>query len=260
MFPAERKMQIASLVFEKKVVTVAELTEMFGVSEMTIRRDLSQLKKEGLLVRTYGGAMVPSGVNSESPFEIRSREAVKQKRLIGKAAAELISSGECIGIDVGTTTLMVAKEIKKSQQLLTVLTSSLPVLNELVGCRGIEVICTGGILRERDKSFVGHIADMALKEFILDKVFIGVAGVSVENGLTAYNMDDALVKRTLISRAREVIIVTDSSKFGRSMFATICDLNKVHCVVTDSGIPDDYADLFEREGVKVVLADRRMEN
>lgn len=258
MLPAERKVKILELLAMKKVITVNELTQLCNVSEMTIRRDLSELEAEGLLIRTYGGAMCSDKVGSESPFMVRSIERAEQKQAIAQAAAALVSSGDSVGIDVGTTTLEVARCLKNKSHI-TVVTSSLPVLNELVDSSDIELIGTGGITRDRDRSFVGHIAEQTLREFFLDKAFIGVAGISFEKGLTAYNAQDAMVKRVMIERTREVIVVADSSKFHKTMFAFVVSLDKVNKIITDKGISESDKKNLETQGIEVIIADKESE-
>jgi len=254
MLPGERKLRVQELLKTNQFLSVEELCGLLGVSRMTVRRDLAELEKEGLVVRSYGGVTRPHGVSSEPPFAVRAREQTDQKRLIARAASSLISDGECIGLDVGTSVFELAKLVRERQHL-TVVTFSLPVANELVDQDGISVIVTGGMLRMRDRSLVGHLAERALEEVILDKVFLGVAGLDVELGLTAFNMEDALVKRVLIQRAREVVVLADSTKFGRSAFAFVEQLRCVTRVVTDAGAPPDQVAQLRSGGIEVIVAD-----
>ncbi|NPV69462.1 MAG: DeoR/GlpR transcriptional regulator [Firmicutes bacterium] len=252
MLPAEREQVVLSLIEKKKFVSVSELSQACSVSEMTIRRDLARLEERGLLVRTYGGGIGPSGVGAESPFLERSVQNAESKRAIAEVAAGLVEPNECIGIDVGTTTLEFSRRL--TAKGLTVVTSSLAVLNELLGRSGFEVICTGGILRERDRSFVGTIAERTLGDLCMDKSFIGVAGIDRDQGFTAYNMHDAAVKRVMIEHSREVIILADSSKFGKRAFARVAPIRAADVVACDGNTPAEWTDWLRKNGVRVVIA------
>ncbi|MGE5613457.1 MAG: DeoR/GlpR family DNA-binding transcription regulator [Bacillota bacterium] len=254
MLAIERQNLIIQKLRVNKVVSVHELAEEFNTTEMTIRRDLAALEKQGFLKRSYGGAVFNRKVGYESDFELRQGEKSDIKSLIGKKAASLVTPGDSIGIDVGTTGLEIAKHIRDIPDL-NVITASIPVVNELSTAKNIRVICTGGELSPKDMSLTGHNAIRTLQEYILDKVFIGVAGISFDHGYTAFNMQDALVKRVLIERALEVIIVSHSEKIGLARHAFICNISMASKIITDSNISDEDLKNFENCGVEVILAD-----
>jgi DeoR/GlpR family transcriptional regulator of sugar metabolism len=254
MLVVERRDQIIKKLRQDKIISVHELAEEFKTTDMTIRRDLAFLEKNGFLFRSYGGAVFNEKVGLESDFNIRSDEKSDIKSVIGRKAASLVTPGDSIGIDVGTTGLAVAKYVRDIPDLI-VITASIPVVNELSSAKSVKVVCTGGELSPRDLSLTGHIATRMLQDYVLDKVFMGVAGISFDHGYTLFNMHDALVKREFILRANEVIVVAHSAKIGLARHAFFCDIEAASKIITDSGISDNDRRNFESRGVEVILAD-----
>lgn len=255
MIPEERRHLILDKIKKDKSVTVQELADSFNITNVTARRDLDILAEEGVIKRSHGGAMViDNKVGHESLYEYRADQQSKIKSIIGKKAASLIENGECIGIDIGTTAYEVSKNLGNFHEL-TVVTASIPVVCQLLNYPNINVMCVGGRLSRNDKSLNGHNAIRTIEEYVLDKVFIGVAGVSFEFGFTLFNMDDSLVKRVLLKRSREVIILLDSSKIGTVKYAKLCNLDEVNKIITDSGISKEDINRFQSFGIEVIIAD-----
>ena len=252
MIAVERQNQIIEKLKIDKVVSVHELAGQFNTTDMTIRRDLAALERKGLITRSYGGAVFNEKVGHESEFLTRQGEESEVKSLLGQRAAALVTPGDSIGIDIGTTAIEVAKYVRDIPDL-TVITASIPVINELATARGVHLICTGGELSSKDMSLNGHAATNMLQEYVLDKVFIGVAGISFDHGYTVFNMQDALVKRVLIERALEVIVVADSRKIGLARYASVCPVDAANKIITDSGISDEDRRNFENAGVEVII-------
>lgn len=252
MIAVERQNQIIEKLRIDKVVSVHELAGQFNTTDMTIRRDLAALERKGLITRSYGGAVFNEKVGHESEFLTRQGEESEVKSLLGQRAAALVTPGDSIGIDIGTTAIEVAKYVRDIPDL-TVITASIPVINELSTARGVHLICTGGELSPKDMSLNGHAATNMLQEYVLDKVFIGVAGISFDHGYTVFNMQDALVKRVLIERALEVIVVADSRKIGLARYASVCPVDAANKIITDSGISDEDRRNFENAGVEVII-------
>ncbi len=253
MIAVERQNYILKRLRTDNVVSVQELAKEFNITEMTVRRDLALLEKKELITRSYGGAVMNKKVALESNFSSRQEEHPDVKKRIAAKAASLVSDGDSIGIDIGTTSFEIARLIKDRQKL-NVLTASLPVLTELSSAPNIKVVCTGGELSSTDFSFKGHIAINTIREYILDKMFVGVAGISFERGYTLYDVQDTLVKREFISRASETIIIADSSKIGLEKYSFLCEIETATKIVTDSGISDRDRIRFENCGVEVILA------
>jgi DeoR/GlpR family transcriptional regulator of sugar metabolism len=249
----ERHQVILDLLEESGSVTVNEMVERFGVSEMTIRRDLDILEKKGLLRRVHGGAVLDRGRSYEPPFLSRAVENLEAKQRIGRVAADMIQNGDSITLDVGTTTMEIARHIAGKQNL-TVITPCLQIASLLAENPNIRLILTGGIVRPGELSMVGHLAERALKDFYVDKLFLGAAGVDFNAGLTEYNLEDTLVKQVMIKNAKEVILVSDSSKFGRIAFTSIAPLSVVSRLITDQEADTEVVARLRRQNIEVILA------
>jgi len=255
MLAAERRKTILELIEKQNSISVGELCRMLGVSDMTVRRDLRILSNSGLLERVHGGALARRGRSYEPPFFIREKEYAWQKQLIGKRAAELVNQGDSIALDVGTTTLELARCLTNTPNL-TILTASLPIANVLAESPNLRLILTGGQVRPQEHSLIGHIAERAYKEFHVDKAFIGVGGLHPEAGLTEYNLEDTLVKRSLITNTGQVIVLADSSKLGEICLAFVAPISAVDILITDSGASPTVIEQLSAAGVEVIFADQ----
>lgn len=258
MLKAEREKLILELLQRNGTLTVSILCEQLGVSEMTIRRDLANLAQQGLLRRVHGGAVNDLGRSYEPPFPLRSTQSIPAKQAIAQKAVDLILDGDSIALDVGSTTLEMARALQGKTNL-TILTASLPIANEIAACfsldSAVRLILSGGIVRPSELSMTGHIAENTYREFHVDKAFIGIAGISLEEGLTEYNLEDGLVKRSLMRNAREKIVVADGSKFGHVSFATVARVSDIDMIITDSSASPEIVGGLRRSGIEVIIAD-----
>lgn len=255
MIAEERRKIILEKIRTEKAVSVHALAQELETTVVTIRRDLDLLAKKGLVIRSHGGAIInEEKVGYEFRFDTRKDYSQEVKAKIGRVAAAYVTAGDCIGIDVGTTAYEMSRYLRNTEDL-TVVTASIPVVNELLPCENINVICTGGEVSRKDKSLIGHNAVRTLKEYILDKVFIGVAGLSFDCGFTMFNMNDALVKRVLVERAKEVIILADATKIGVACHAFFCGLDAADKLITDRRITQEDKSLLESHGIEVIIAD-----
>jgi DeoR/GlpR family transcriptional regulator of sugar metabolism len=236
MIVQERRSFIASKIEQGGTISIAELAEMLHVSEMTIRRDLKILENEGVLRRVHGGAVSGRGRSYEPPLIIRNQSSIKPKQLIGKRAAEWVKEGECIALDVGSTTFEIARSLLQRHNL-TVITPSLHIANLLSNQEGIRTVITGGIIRQTECSLIGELAQKAFENLYMDKLFLGVGGIDAEAGFTEYNWDDTLVKKAMIQSAKQVIVVSDATKFGKVAFTHISSFREVHHLITDKTPP-----------------------
>ena len=234
-------------------VDCADLATHFGVSEMTIRRDLAQLEKEGAAIRVHGGAIFPVGTGSELSFSTKMRVRMEEKRRIGLAASEMVVDGDTIILDSGTTTLCLAEHVKRRRGL-TVITNGLAIANELLDRHGIEVMVPGGIIRSFSHSLVGPETERALQRLNADKLFLGVEGLDPVRGLTVQDSLDAKVKEAMIQAAREIIVVADSSKVNIVKMVLVASMDVVSTVITDGRAPDEFIEALEHEGINVVIA------
>lgn len=254
----DRRTKIIEIVQQSGSMTVAELCDLFDVSEMTIRRDLRDLDREGVLRRVHGGAVSSLGRSYEPPYTVRSTRNAEIKRAIGLKAAELIVDGDSIALDVGTTTLEITQALQGKHNL-TIITASLPIANEIVSnlslTSEVRLILTGGIIRSGELSMIGNIAAQTYADFHVDKAFIGVGGISEEDGLTEYNLEDAIVKKPMIQNAQQRIVVADSTKIGRTTFTAFAPLSMVDTLITDSKIPAEALSRLEALGIEVLVVE-----
>ena len=258
MIAAKRQQKIVELVTEAGQVSISQICEHFKVSEMTARRDLNLLDRQGLLRRVHGGAISNLGRSFEPPFSSRATKNIEQKRQIGLKAAELILDGDSIALDVGTTTLEIVNGLKDLRNL-TILTSCLQIANAVVASLSIDsnvrLIVTGGIVRPRELSMIGAIPEKVYQDLHVDKAFLGIGGVSLEDGFTEFNLEDARVKKNLIHSAQEVIVLADSSKLGQTTFGSVCPIEAVDTLVTDTEAPAEIVSELEARGLQVLIAD-----
>lgn len=253
MLAEERRQRTLELIEKEGSVAVDELASRFDVSEMTIRRDLRTLQRRGFIRRVRGGATTNRGRSFEPPFLLRATEEAAAKAAIGRKAADLVDDGDSVALDVGTTTLEIARSLEAKQNL-TVITPSLYIANQLSSHPSIRLILPGGIVRPGELSMVGNLAEEALQEFYFDKVFLGIGGLDVEAGLTEFNVEDAGVKKALIRSAKECIVVTDSSKLGQVAFSVVAPLSAVHKIVTDDALDQEYQSRLEALNIEVIVA------
>jgi len=249
----ERQKQILSLLTRQRRLSVTEIVKQFSISEATARRDLESLTSQGKAQRVHGGVVAVEQAPPELPILERESEQQEEKTRIGRAAASLISEKETVFLGSGTTVLEVARNLRQHKNL-TVITNSLPVLNVLAGIQEITVISLGGMLRESELSFIGHITEQALAEIRVDKVIMGTRGVSLEHGLTNDYLQETLTDRAIIKSGREVIIVADHSKVNRVSTVLLAPWNNVHRFVTDSKVDKKFVQALKRQGIQVVIA------
>jgi len=225
---------------------------MFGVSELTIRRDLDDLEKKEILERTHGGAVYNQRMRTEPLYEQKYRIRRREKEAIGQAAAKLIEDGDTLLINSGSTTREVIHNITRKK--VRIITSNLGALFELKES-DIELILIGGYYRYQSNSLVGTIASLSLKQVYGSKAIIGVDGISIKYGLTTPILEEAEIARQMIERTPgPIIVVADHSKVGVVSNFLTASIDKVSILVTDGGIDDGYRNDLENEGIKVVVA------
>ena len=246
-----RRRAILTKLKDSGEVIITKLVEEFGTSSMTIRRDLEFLEMEGLARRVRGGAISSLGRSYEPPIALRAGTANQAKLNIGRAAADLIHENETVIIDVGTTTLELAKALNRNLKF-TAITSSLQIATELSTKPEIRTIVTGGVLRTGEMSMIGTTAENALTNFNCDTVFLGVGGISAENGLTEFNLEDAQVKQSAIKASRRCIVLADASKLGKVAFATVAAADQIDVLITDAEPNNPVIVALEQLGVDVI--------
>jgi DeoR family transcriptional regulator, fructose operon transcriptional repressor len=231
-------------------VNVIELADALKVSDMTVRRDLTELEKLGLVRRFHGGAVSARGRSYEPPLFTRSIAYTKEKELIGQYAAEMVVEGDSIALDVGSTVFHVALNLKEIHNI-TLITPSIPIAELFYDRADVRLIVPGGIVRPTEKSMVGEFARRNLEQLFVDRLFLGAGAIECEAGITEYNMDDALIKQTMIRKAKEVVLVADSSKFQKVTFAFVSPLNDLDHLITDAEPPPELLRSLKAGGVTV---------
>jgi len=249
---SERRQRITVMLQDAGSVQVMALAEMFDVSTQTIRKDLHYLEDRGIATRCYGGAISSHviGPTAETAIETKRSLRADEKEAIGRYAASLVKPGESIALDSGTTTAYIARALPDSDEI-TVVTNDAGVLSELFAKKNIQIVVLGGSLRRKNMAFYGAQAESGMDELLVDKLFLGVDGFDLDNGITTHFEGEALLNRMMVKRARQVIAVTDGSKFGRMCMHRIIDIGNLSMLITDKAAPDEMVDGVRQLGVPV---------
>jgi len=252
----QRRAMMAELVQRDGSKRVSELADHFGVSEVTVRSDLVRLEREGHLIRDHGGAHPKSEVSfvsSLARLDERASFNLAQKRQIGEIAISCIEPGDTIILDAGTTTLEIARRLRLIRPL-TVITNSLHAAMELGSTGDLRVILIGGTLNSESVSTVGPLAEEILSRFSVQKLFLGTQALDLDAGLTDSTLEIAQLKRAMIRAARQIILVTDSSKWGHTSLVKVASLSEIDTLVTDGNLPEGVRAATEKLGIKLLLA------
>jgi DeoR family transcriptional regulator of aga operon len=251
----ERRREIVSLARREGRVSVEDLVRRFNVSAVTLRSDLRQLAERGVLVRSYGGAMLPQEARHDFPLNVKMSIRHTEKVRIGHAAAKLVQAHQTVILDSGTTSVEVARAIKRADPgALTVITHALNIANEFTDAAGISVIMIGGLMRHVSGSFVGPQAERMIRELHADHFFLGVDGIDPEIGLSTPDLLEAQLNRSMMRVAHEVTVVADSSKVGRRSLSVIGEIARVRRIITDSDILPEMVERFRQTGIEVIVA------
>ena len=250
----QRREQILQLLVKQGSVQVSDLVTLTGVSSVTIRTDLAQLEAQGLATRNHGGATLIRTPPQEQSLRQRDSLNSALKEAIGACAAGQVRPGDNIIIDSGTTTLTLAKHLREHRDV-TAMTNGLNIVWELANAQGVEVTLTGGLLRKQSMSFQGAQAEACLNAYSFDTLFLGVDGLDLQFGLTTHNEAEASLNRKMVEHSRRVIVLSDSSKFGRVSLHRIALLERVDMVITDAGISPEYRNGLQRLGVELLVAE-----
>lgn len=233
-------------------VEVESIAAELDVSRETIRRDLTVLAGQGLVQRTRGGATAPGGSLTELDLTVRSSEHQQAKAAIARyAASQLIEDGTSVALDTGTTTVEIARALRGRK--ITVVTPSLPVINELAGT-DTAVLVIGGLLRGRSLGMVGPVAEQTTRQFHCDQAFISGPAIHPDLGLMDTDLDGVAVKRGLLEQASEVYAVMDHTKLDRTAFTTVCPLDALNGLITDEGADQENLREYTERGLDVLIA------
>lgn len=251
----ERRALILRLLEQKEEVQVTEISRETGISEVTIRKDLTILQNRHLLLRTRGGAMRKpiENTNEETAVDKKRMFNIREKQRIGEEAVKLIKDGDFIMLDSGSTTLEVARHLGKFQHL-RILTNAMNIATELMNYKRFDVVLLGGNVRVNSLSMVGPLALSVLRNFSGYKLFLGVDSFSIENGVSTPSMEEALLNQIMIQQAGKVIAVFDSSKFNKRSFVHVANANELDYIITDNAIPTGMTGKLKAAGVEVRVA------
>ncbi len=250
----KRREQILQLLINHGNVQVADLVERFDVSSVTIRNDLSQIESQGLATRNHGGASLLRAPPQEQDIHEKDALNLPLKESIGAYAARLVKPGDNIIVDSGSTTMTLARHLRGHRDV-TVMTNGLNIAWELANAPGVELLLTGGLLRKQSLSLHGSQAEASLNTYSFDTVFLGVDGLDLQFGLTTHNEAEASLNHHMVERARRIVVLTDSSKFGRVSLHRIARLDQVHAIITDANISSEYREGLQRLDIEVIIAE-----
>lgn len=248
---SERHKAILESLRNSGSVDVGVLSQQLKVSAVTIRKDLDMLEEKKLLYRTHGGAIIADPYIATRKVSEKEKLHPELKRRIGQRAIELLSPQDALIIASGTTVQAFARCIPNMK--MTIITSAMNVVMELLDKPDIEIIQLGGIIRHSSASVVSEYAIRMLDNFACNKLFLGVDGIDPEYGLSTTHLQEASLNRMMIHSATKTIVLADSSKFGRRGFSKICDMSDIDHVITDSGTPAKMLDAMAEQGVKVTV-------
>ncbi|WOF23155.1 DeoR/GlpR family DNA-binding transcription regulator [Microbacterium betulae] len=263
MTQQQRLNRVLELVSERGSVSIAEIGDALGVSTATVRRDLNTLAEQRLVTRTHGGATA-LGSGYELPLQYKTARQAEAKVAIARAVAGLVQPGDSVGLNGGTTTSEVARELGRSERLrsrgdapgVTIVTNALNIAYELSVREHVKIVVTGGVPRRQSYELVGPLVGAALREFSIDTAVLGVDGLSAGFGATTMHEGEAEASREIAAVARRVVIAADATKLGRSTFARICPLSRIDVLVTDQPVSAELAAELAGSSVEIVVAPR----
>ena len=253
MLALERRNLILEKLQEEKRVVVSELSQLYSVSEETIRRDLDKLEKEGLAIKSYGGAVINEDFSIDLPFNVRKNQNVAGKQKMAELAASLVNEGDHIFLDASTTAVFVAKALKDKERL-TVITNSMEILLELSDVSGWNIISTGGVMKDGYLAFLGSRTEEAIRSYYVDKAIFSCKALDKEWGIMESQESFAYAKKAMMASGKKKILVVDSTKFDQTAFSVGGNMQDVNVVVTDRKPSDKWLKYFQELGVECLYS------
>lgn len=254
MLADARRQKILELIQENGSARVTYLSETFGVTEQTIRQDLTKIEESGEIIREHGGAFLKDYAKGVQEMSLHHLENMDKKSLIGKVAASYIQDGDSLILDSGSTTTEIAKNLQQKTNI-RVITNSLNIALLLGANPTVEMHMTGGEFKAPTLSLTGDKAAMFFQQTYVDKLFLATAGIHPPENLMYPSYSDLPVKSAMINSAREVYLVADSTKVEKAALAVLNKLDKINYLITDSGIDKTNKEMIETVGIKVIIAD-----
>lgn len=254
MLGIERRRETMNILQKQKSVWVSDLSKRFGVTEETIRRDLEKLEREGLIKRTYGGAVLNENIGIDLPFNVREITNIGAKQKIASKVAGLIEDGDTLMLDSSSTVLQLAKHIRQKSNI-TVITNSVSMLLELSNGENIRVISTGGDLRRSSLSFVGSLAERAIENYYVDKAIISCKAIHMANGILESNELEAHIKKLMVERAQKAYLLLDSTKFGKMSFVNITGFENIDGIFTEAKLSEEWEQFCRDNDIELIYSD-----
>jgi len=252
MMAEERRTQILQTVRSAGRVKVNELASRFSTSAVTIRNDLNELHQRGLVLRSHGGAVLPGTMLRKSRVHERLKTHSDEKRRIGAMAATLINDGETTILDSGTTTLEIARQIKKKKGL-QIITNWVNIAAELLDTRGAEVFIVGGTVRGESASISGRFTEEMFDQFSADKLFLSGAGCDLDFGVSGANLEKTMVNRAMLRISREIILVADASKFSKRSMTRIALFSEIDTVISGTSLDQEIQEKLRSLSCNLIL-------
>ncbi len=256
MLALERRNLILEKLQEEKRVVVSELSQLYSVSEETIRRDLDKLEKEGLATKSYGGAVINEDVGIDLPFNVRKNQNVQGKQKMAEIAASMVNDGDHIFLDASTTAVFVAKALKEKERL-TVVTNSMEILLELSDVSGWNIISTGGVMKEGYLAFLGARTEEVIRSYYVDKVIFSCKALNEDMGIMESKEAFGTTKKAMINSGKMRILVVDSTKFDQTAFSVAGQLRDIETIITDKKPSEKWLDHFNRHKIDASTRNRR---
>ncbi len=255
MLALERRNSILEKLQDEKKVVVSELSQIYSVSEETIRRDLEKLHQDGQCIKSYGGAVINENTSSDMPYNVRNKRNIEGKQIIAELVAGLIEDGDHIMLDGSSTAVSIAKAIKDKERL-TVVTNSVEILMVLSDVSGWNIVSTGGTLKEGYLAMVGPKTIDAISKYNVKKTIISCKAFNLEQGISDSSDDFAGAKEMMLQCARQKILAVDSTKIGSQGFITVGDWNAIDIIVTDKKPEDNVLKGILNRGIQCLYPEK----
>jgi DeoR family transcriptional regulator of aga operon len=249
-----RRNQILEALKEHGEISIHAIMNRYSCSEATARRDLNMLAETEKIIRTIGGAYYEKSISSEMPFLEKQSLLSREKEALAAKAASLIQEGDTIGLTGGTTTFLIAKQIKHFSNI-TVVTNAVNIAMELAESDTVQTVLTGGVLRSKSYELCGPLAETIMEKLNIGKMFIGVDGISLEKGLTTYSELEAQIGKRMIERSKQAIAVFDYTKVNRTSLFTLAPLSDIHTCITDKKMEQSWEDQLQALQINIQYAD-----
>ena len=254
MLAIQRREKIVELLKEDGSAKVIDLARIFKVTEVTVRQDLEKLEKDGVLIREHGGAFLKNIKDQVSSISVANHDNLDKKELIAAKCLDFIENGDTIILDSGSTTTEIAKKLKGNRHC-TIITNALNIALMLGAEPGFDVIMTGGEFKPPTLSLTGQKAADFFKGINVQKLFLATAGLNLKSGLTYPSISDIVVKKAMIDAAETTYLVADSTKFGKTAFASLGALSLIDYVITDAAIEEKHKNIFQENEIELIIAD-----